>query len=106
MTQFERGGMNIGRWPADLADTEGDGTVVDDSSLPTDQSQAERERLAALPAHEVDTDDSVGAGLAGSATTATDFGVGAGDQPVPDEDVRDDSTDRGGLPLGGGATDR
>ncbi len=98
MTQFERGGMALGRWAPDLSETERDGTAMDDPSL---QDPEEGDRLAQLPAHEIDQDDSLGGGVTAVGGTASEADADSyGEQPVPGEDANRESPDIGGLPSG------
>ena len=112
MAQFERGGTNLGRWPAEAdadlphgAEDETPGVISDMAS------DEEQDRLSQLPAHEIDTDDSFGGGIlsTGGANIQSGFDETAGSQPVPEEEetpgalslhARD--ADDSGLPLGGG----
>lgn len=98
MSQIERGGQNVQRWPAELPDTDNSEGTVGEELRDADERQAEADRLAALPAHEQDPDDAVGGGILGAGGTAVEHGRPE-DQPVPAEeaDVRGES----GLPLGG-----
>ena len=90
MVQLERGGMNIQRWPAEA----GVGESEDEA--------AESERLAGLPEHEIDRDESIGAGLTSAGAMAEDRGEEwAGEQPVPEEEGRGGDDDTAGLPLSG-----
>jgi hypothetical protein len=63
MSQVERGGQNVLRWPAELPETDNpEGSVGEEARDRDEQS----ERLAALPEHEQDPDDAVGDRLLGS----------------------------------------
>ncbi len=90
MSQIERGGSNLGRWPADV------GNVSDDRDAAIEAvGDEDAERLSALPDHEIDTDTSVGAGLTASGGVAEERGATGDDES---EDV--------GVPLGGDDSDR
>ncbi len=95
MSQIERGGMNVGRWPADVAN------VADDEGAAVDEvAGGDQDRLAGLPAYEQDADTSVGAGLTTSGGSAEDRGVeDMGGEGVGSE-LGDDRLEDTGLPLG------
>jgi hypothetical protein len=109
MSQIERGGSNLGRWPADI------GNVSDDRDAAIEAvGDEDAERLSALPDHEIDTDTSVGAGLTASGGVAEDRGVEAtagADAELRqgernDASTGDDESEDVGVPLGGDDTDR
>jgi hypothetical protein len=55
MSQFERGGQNVQRWPAEFGDTDNpEGTVGEEVRDEERFSDEQRERLAQLPEHERD----------------------------------------------------
>lgn len=98
MSQFERGGMSIGRLPADV------GNVPDDAgALVDDVADDDASRVAGLPDHELDPVDTTGGGL------NTHGGVTYGDAAQEGGDALDtDASAAGedfetGLPLGGDA---
>ena len=100
MHNFERGGMNPLRWPAEGGDPDADGSVETDASLGSDED----ERLGGLPAHESDADvaGDVGGDLMTSGGTATTGLDESGDQSVAWGDTGTDEDDSSGLPPGGG----
>ena len=94
MSQFERGGMNLGRWPADI------GNVADDPGAAIEETADEdQERLAALPDHEIDTETSQGGGILGMGGSGEDRGIESAGGEAVDPDLGDDTDDQG-LPLG------
>ena len=103
MSQIERGGANLGRWPADI------GNVPDDrdaaiEEVADDDDGGEADRLSALPDHEFDS---------GSSTTRSETAAGGmpEDRSIEADDASDDGTEErrdradAGLPLGGDAAD-
>jgi hypothetical protein len=80
MSQVERGGQNVLRWPAELPETDNpEGSVGEEARDRDEQS----ERLAALPEHEQDPDESVAGGA--------DLSLGSDDGAPEDES---------GVPMG------
>ena len=115
---LERGGQHLGRWPAEADADQPEGHVDDDTGAFQELGSDEQDRLSQLPAHEVDTDTSIGGGMTGAGAVAEDRGSwGSGiDQPLPqeeglglgsggalgDEGLGGERTeDDSGLPLGG-----
>ena len=74
MSQVERGGQNVLRWPAELPETDNPEGTVGEEARDRDEQSGQSERLAALPEHEQDPDDSVGGGMMSSGGTAVDRG--------------------------------
>ncbi len=96
MAQYERGGQNVQRWPAELPETDNpEGTVGEELRDADERDHADR--MAALPAHEQDPDHIVGGGIMSMGGTATDHGRSS-DQPVPEEEG--DQRGESGLPMG------
>ena len=119
MAGIERGGQNIGRWPADMPDEEersptasGEGAIegfapdAGDAGTRGQQTEpsgpVDMERMAGLPEHERDTGEStVGGGIMSAGGTATEFGTqDSGDvMGGVNEDEEGESTP--GLPMAG-----
>ena len=112
MAQYERGGMNLGRWPAEGdADLPRSGEDETPGVITDMADEGEQQRLNQLPEYEKDADESFGGGVmtTGGANVATGFEETAGDQPVPEEEGGGGlftseggrNADDAGLPLGG-----
>ncbi|CAN5149136.1 hypothetical protein BH24CHL7_BH24CHL7_00900 [soil metagenome] len=93
MSQVERGGQNVLRWPAELPETDNpEGSVGEEARDRDEQS----ERMAALPEHEQDPDEAVGGGMLASGGTAVEHGSSDDRLLGSDEGSEGES----GLPMG------
>ncbi len=112
MAQYERGGMNVGRWPAEGDADQPHGALDETPGVISEMaSDEEQQRLSQLPSHELDNDDSFGAGVltTGGSNVTTGFDEQAEGQPVPEEEgtpgafsLHGRDADDVGLPMGGG----
>ncbi len=111
MAQFERGGMNLGRWPAEGDADLPHGAEDEAPGVISDLASDDQQRLSQLPAHETDNDDSFGGGVmsTGGSNIVSGFDEEAAGQPVPEEEgtpgalsLHGRDADDSGLPLGGG----
>lgn len=104
MSQFERGGTDLGRWPADVANVADDrGALVDD--LAEGGADDEASRVAGLPDHEIDQVDTTGGGMNALGGLTYSDAPDAGAAPPDDDALASGDRAETGLPLGRDAGD-